>query len=118
MGGSFSDPNFDLCFANQDKMKCIVIFLLFQGGDILELSTQERHCPGIPEQYTADMKQGAFFPDRHQLLLICSNSVVVFDLLKNVVVLSWETPCVFDAKIIGNGLYVCALGGVSRLEIP
>lgn len=93
-------------------------YVLFQGGDILELSTQERHCLGIPEQYTADMKQGAFFPDRHQLLLICSNSVVVFDLLKNVVVLSWETPCVFDAKIMGNGLYVCALGGVSRLGIP
>ena len=29
-----------------------------------------------------------------------------------------KNPCVFDAKIIGNGLYVCALGGVSRLEIP
>ena len=36
-GGSFSDPNFDLCFANQEKMKCIVIFLCnFRGSVRLE----------------------------------------------------------------------------------
>lgn len=29
-----------------------------------------------------------------------------------------KTLCVFDAKIMGNCLYVCTLGGVSRLEIP
>ena len=93
-------------------------YVIFQSGDILELSTQERHCSCIPEQYTADMKQAIFYSDRHRLLLICSNSVIIFDLLKNAIVFSWEMPCIFDAEIIGSSLYVCALEGALRLEIP